>query len=77
MTPLREGTYAGKCAELCGEWHSSMLFNVKVVSEQEYQQHIEDLRAAGQTGLLSDAYDRSQNDGETAGNLPTDSEGGQ
>jgi len=76
LKPLREGTYAGKCAELCGEWHSSMLFNVKVVSEQEYQQHIEDLRAKGQTGLLSDAYDRSQNDGETAGNMPaTEGEG--
>jgi len=75
LTPLREGTYAGKCAELCGEWHSSMLFNVKVVSDQEYQQHIEALRAAGQTGLLSDAYDRSQNDGETAGNVPTEGEG--
>ncbi len=33
FTPTREGTYAGKCAELCGEYHSSMLFNVKVVSE--------------------------------------------
>ena len=32
FTPTREGTYAGKCAELCGEYHSAMLFNVKVVS---------------------------------------------
>ena len=33
FTPTREGTYAGKCAELCGEYHSAMLFNVEVVSE--------------------------------------------
>ena len=32
FTPEREGTYTGKCAELCGEYHSLMLFNVKVVS---------------------------------------------
>ena len=29
FTPEREGTYAGKCAELCGEYHSLMLFNVE------------------------------------------------
>jgi cytochrome c oxidase subunit 2 len=61
LEPTREGTYAGKCAELCGEWHSSMLFNVKVVSEAEYQQHMADLKAKGQTGQLSDAYNRDQN----------------
>ena len=32
FVPEREGTYEGKCAELCGEYHSLMLFNVEVVS---------------------------------------------
>ncbi len=36
FTTGREGTFAGKCAELCGEYHSEMLFNVAVVSQQEY-----------------------------------------
>jgi cytochrome c oxidase subunit 2 len=61
FTPTREGTYAGKCAELCGEYHSAMLFNVKVVSESEYEQHLADLRSAGQTGDITDAYDRLNN----------------
>ncbi|MBD7958025.1 cytochrome c oxidase subunit II [Microbacterium sp. Sa4CUA7] len=61
FTPTREGTYAGKCAELCGEYHSMMLFNVEVVSEAEYDQYVESLRAAGQTGDINDAYDRLQN----------------
>lgn len=52
LTPLREGYYAGKCAELCGEHHSGMLFNVAVVSQAEYDQHMDELRAAGQTGEL-------------------------
>ncbi len=52
VTPTREGTYAGKCAELCGEFHSGMLFNVKVVSQEEYDAHMEELRALGQTGAL-------------------------
>ena len=30
--PTATGTFAGKCAELCGVYHSRMLFNVKVVS---------------------------------------------
>ena len=52
VTPEREGTYAGKCAELCGEFHSGMLFNVKVVSQEEFDAHMNELREAGQTGEL-------------------------
>lgn len=61
FTPLREGTYAGKCAELCGEYHSLMLFNVKVVSQSEYDSYIDSLRASGNVGQLSDEYNRNQN----------------
>ena len=28
VTPNKEGMFAGKCAELCGTYHSAMLFNV-------------------------------------------------
>jgi len=52
ITPTREGTFAGKCAELCGFDHSRMLFTVKVVSPQEYEAHLAELRARGQTGQL-------------------------
>ncbi|MFI2102117.1 cytochrome c oxidase subunit II [Isoptericola sp. NPDC019693] len=62
VTPTREGTYAGKCAELCGEFHSGMLFNVKVVSQAEYDAHIDDLAAAGQTGELGLDLNRQQHD---------------
>ena len=31
LTPDKVGTYAGKCAELCGVDHARMLFNVRVV----------------------------------------------
>lgn len=61
FTPTREGTYAGKCAELCGEYHSMMLFNVEVVSEAEYEDYLESLRQAGQTGDINEEYDRLQN----------------
>ncbi|MFN8096740.1 MAG: cytochrome c oxidase subunit II [Dermatophilaceae bacterium] len=52
VVPTREGTFAGKCAELCGAYHSRMLFNIKVVSQAEYDQHIADLKAQGNDGLL-------------------------
>jgi len=61
FTPTKEGEYYGKCAELCGEYHSFMLFKVKVVSEEEYEAHIEELRAAGNEGQLGTEYDRNQN----------------
>jgi cytochrome c oxidase subunit II len=52
VTPTKEGFFQGKCAELCGEYHSEMLFNVNVVSAEEYEAHLADLEAAGQTGSL-------------------------
>ncbi len=49
ITPTVEGDYAGKCYELCGVYHSRMLFNVKVVSQAEYDAYLADLAEAGQT----------------------------
>jgi cytochrome c oxidase subunit II len=49
-TPNREGSFAGRCAELCGAYHSRMLFKVEVVSQNEYEEHLDTLRDLGQTG---------------------------
>ena len=59
ITPNRTGEYMGKCAELCGEYHSEMLFKVRVVTQQEYDSHIADLKAKGNTGNLGTDFDRS------------------
>ncbi len=59
--PEREGTFTGKCAELCGEYHSQMLFQVKVVSEAEYLAYTEKLAADGFAGQLDATYNRNQN----------------
>jgi cytochrome c oxidase subunit 2 len=50
MTPTAEGVFVGKCAELCGTYHSAMLFNVHVVSENEYNTYLKSLVAKGQIG---------------------------
>jgi cytochrome c oxidase subunit 2 len=60
IVPEKVGSYAGKCAELCGEFHSEMRFTVKVVPRAEYDAHIAALRAAGQTGALGVDYNRQQ-----------------
>lgn len=52
LTPDKVGTFAGKCAELCGVDHSRMLFQVKVVERDEFDAYIDGLRAKGQTGLF-------------------------
>jgi cytochrome c oxidase subunit II len=52
FTPQKEGVYVGKCAELCGEYHSEMLFNVEVVSQTKFDDEMERLRDRGQTGQL-------------------------
>jgi cytochrome c oxidase subunit 2 len=61
FTPTKIGTYVGKCAELCGEYHSMMLFNVKVVSQSDYDKHMSALQGAGQVGQLSIDASRNQN----------------
>jgi len=61
FTPQVEGTYKGKCAELCGEFHSMMLFNVKVVSQAEYDSQMALLAAAGNVGQVGTEYNRNQN----------------
>ena len=50
VTPTRLGTFEGRCAELCGVYHSRMLFSVKVVEQAEYDAHLEELAALGNTG---------------------------
>lgn len=52
VIPSQEGTFMGKCAELCGVDHSRMLFNVKVVSPEAYKAHLKELAEKGQTGYL-------------------------
>ncbi|MFJ6779403.1 cytochrome c oxidase subunit II [Streptomyces yangpuensis] len=52
VVPSQEGTFMGKCAELCGVDHSRMLFNVKVVSPEEYKAYLKELAEKGQTGFL-------------------------
>ena len=70
FTPTKEGWFSGKCAELCGESHSLMLFNVHVVSEAEYASYLTDLAAKGQTGQLGLDLVRNSN-------LPGDNPGAQ
>ena len=52
VTPKKEGTYRGKCAELCGVDHSRMLFNVKIVSPERYHKHLQELAKKGRTGYF-------------------------
>jgi cytochrome c oxidase subunit 2 len=52
LTPNELGTFAGKCAELCGADHARMLFDVKVVSRAEFEDYMQKLRDAGQIGAL-------------------------
>jgi Heme/copper-type cytochrome/quinol oxidases, subunit 2 len=59
--PQQEGVYRGKCAELCGEYHSLMLFEVHVVSQDEYDRQMQALRQQGNTGRLGPENNVLQN----------------
>jgi cytochrome c oxidase subunit 2 len=76
FTPTRTGSFVGRCAELCGTYHSRMLFNVKVVSESEYARYLTSLQKRGnigpavggseinrQNGLVDQVQDNDQSTG--------------
>ncbi len=61
FTPTRVGTYVGRCAELCGVYHSKMLFSVHVVSQTDYKAHLRKLETDGNIGpALGGADARTQ-----------------
>ena len=47
VKPTKIGYFKGKCTELCGVYHSRMLFNVEVVSQADYESYLKDLEAQG------------------------------
>jgi cytochrome c oxidase subunit 2 len=63
FTPTREGTFRGRCAELCGVYHSRMLFTVKIVSEQDYASHLRALQQQGNIGPALGGSEVNQQDG--------------
>jgi cytochrome c oxidase subunit II len=45
------GTYVGRCAELCGTYHSQMNFEMRVVSPSDYQRYLSALASFGNDDL--------------------------
>ncbi|MEI2764184.1 MAG: cytochrome c oxidase subunit II [Dermatophilaceae bacterium] len=58
IVPTQQGEFQGKCAELCGAYHSQMLFKVKVVSQAEFDAQMSKLRELGQSGQLPNDLNR-------------------
>jgi cytochrome c oxidase subunit II len=46
ITATQTGTYIGHCSELCGLYHSKMLFTLKVVTPQQFQAYMSAQQAA-------------------------------
>lgn len=79
VTTTVEGQYDGKCAEYCGAYHSQMLFNVEIVSQEEYEAFIAGQEAAGFTGVLGNElnlYDFEHGQGDSVPLGSPEQEGG-
>lgn len=68
MNEGSEGTYVGRCAELCGVDHTRMLFNVEVLPQDEYEawaaeQEQQASEEAGAEGLVEDSTDSAEGSG--------------
>jgi cytochrome c oxidase subunit 2 len=53
ITLRKEGTFIGRCAELCGEKHAFMNFSVRVVSPQDYDTYLAGLKADPNAAILT------------------------
>jgi cytochrome c oxidase subunit 2 len=51
ITPTVRGSYVGRCAELCGTYHSQMNFEMRVVADSEYQRYLDALATFGNDDL--------------------------
>lgn len=47
ITATSDGSYVGRCAELCGTYHSEMNFEVRVVEPDVYQNYVDALIKIG------------------------------
>ena len=47
VTVREEGSYVGRCAELCGSYHAYMSFEVRSVNQEDYDTYI----AARESGM--------------------------
>jgi cytochrome c oxidase subunit 2 len=73
ITTTETGVFRGACYELCGTYHSRMLFEVHVVSREDYEAHLAELEQAEGSSPLpllggSEAYTQ---DGLEPGEAPT------
>jgi cytochrome c oxidase subunit 2 len=64
VTPNREGTYPVLCAELCGLGHSTMRQSAHVVTAQEFESRLAELREAGEGGGGGGDDEAASTDGE-------------
>jgi len=48
VTPTKTGTWIGRCTELCGLYHSRMLFRVRIVTPAEFSSWIHTQQALQQ-----------------------------
>jgi cytochrome c oxidase subunit II len=48
ITIEKEGAFVGRCAELCGTYHSMMNFELRAVSPEQYDQYLQ-MRKQGQS----------------------------
>jgi cytochrome c oxidase subunit 2 len=67
---LEEGTYQGYCAEFCGVAHSQMYFEIQVVSQEEYDEYIEEQQSGGSSGDLEPDADLIHAHDEAASAAP-------
>ncbi|MBK8469615.1 MAG: cytochrome c oxidase subunit II [Actinomycetales bacterium] len=71
VTPTQIGEFQGKCAELCGAYHSQMLFKVKVVSQADFDAEMAKLKGLGQTGQLPNTLNRETMNPDDLKMVPT------
>ena len=69
VTVRQQGAYVGRCAELCGQYHAFMNFEVRAVSPQDYDRYLQ-ARTTGQS--TSQALQSIGQSGTASSTVPFD-----
>ncbi len=65
LTPISEGDYVVRCAELCGTGHAKMLARVKVVSPEAFDAWVKEQTAAPSAAESAESTETVELDGKT------------
>lgn len=73
VTINKQGVFEGRCAELCGQYHSRMLFSLRTLDDAKFQTFLAEAKAEAAAGVPGGRYTFGEQSKESTGAVPNSS----